>query len=221
MRDKWSRPGMVQGRDNLHANRKVQWSCRISILISPSQDQLGPIVGTTTRGTATPVGTAPGRKPGLTNVLVMSCTLCKDLVVDPPRRRIALTADDTAERRADGSRGCGPVKISTLSRDRDHVGVWDRGARQADHRIQAGTSETGAGVGGAREVVGDDCELRHGALARRRCGTGIAGVRHLKRDVDGGQQARLLRDSLPGDIEGRAVVDRGADDRQAIADIDP
>jgi hypothetical protein len=67
--------------------------------------------------------------------------------------------------------------------------------------------------GGAREVVRDDYELRHGALARRRSGTGIAGVRHLKRDVDGGQQARLFRDSLPGDIEGRAVVDRGPDDR--------
>src|SRR5688572_9907738 len=59
------------------------------------------------------------------------------------------------------------------------------------------------------------------ALVRRRCGTGITGARHLERDVDGGQQARLLRDPFPGDIKGRTVVDRGADDRQAIADIDP
>ncbi len=143
----------------------------------------------------------------------MPKTLHKDLLVDPPRRRIALIPDDTSERRADGGRGCGPVQILTFSRDRGHVGVRDRSARQADHRIQAGISETGAGVGGAREVVGDEYELRHGALARRRCGTSIAGVRHLKSDVDGGQHARLLRDSLPGDIERRAMVDRGADDR--------
>src|SRR5215207_386283 len=185
---------------NQRSSDLLQWSCWISILISSSQDQLGPNAGTTTEGIATPGRMAPGRQPDSAMYLVMPKTLYKDLLVDPPRRRIALIADDTSERRADGGRGCCPVQIPTLSRDRDHVGVRDRGARQADHRIQAGTSETGAGVGGAREVVGDDYELRHSPLARRRCGIGIAGVRHLQRDVDSGQQARLLRNSLPGDI---------------------
>jgi hypothetical protein len=74
-------------------------------------------------------------------------------------------------------------------------------------------------VSAVGHVVGDDPELRHGALARR-SGIGSTGVCHLQRDVDGGQQARLCRNSLTGDIEGRAVVDRGADNRQAIADVD-
>jgi hypothetical protein len=152
--------------------------------------------------------------------MIMSARLCKDPVVDPPRCRIALTADLTAERRADGRRGRCPAQIPAFSRDRDHVRVRDRGTRQVDHCTQANFGETGTGISGAREVVSDDHELRHGALAGRRHRTGVARVRHLKSDVDGGQQARFLRDPLSGNIEGRAVVDRGADNRQAVTDID-
>ena len=35
--------------------------------------------------------------------------------------------------------------------------------------------------------------------------------------VDGLDQAALVGDALAGDVEGGAVVDRGADDRQARA----
>jgi hypothetical protein len=98
--------------------------------------------------------------------MIMSARLCKDPVVDPPRCRIALTADLTAERRADGRRGRCPAQIPAFSRDRDHVRVRDRGTRQVDHGTQANFGETGTGISGAREVVSDDHEPRAWRVSR-------------------------------------------------------
>jgi hypothetical protein len=52
-------------------------------------------------------------------------------------------------------------------------------------------------------------------LVRSRSGRG-----QLHRVFDGLDQAQLVGDAFARDVEGRSVIDRGANDRQAEPDID-
>ena len=49
---------------------------------------------------------------------------------------------------------------------------------------------------------------------RRRVGRQALGI------FDGFDQAALVGDALAGDVEGGAMIDRGADNRQAEGDVD-
>ena len=146
--------------------------------------------------------------------------LCIALLVGPPRSRISLIADDRDQRRGTAA------AAEVWSRSRLSVGTTTTSAFGSVVSESGMTvanppaGKAGAGVGGTGQVVGHDHELRHGVLARGRRGSGVTSVHHLQRDIDRGQEARFLRDSLSGDIKGGAMVDRGADDRKAVADID-
>src|SRR5689334_23235698 len=48
----------------------------------------------------------------------------------------------------------------------------------------------------------------------------LQGPGELHGDANGGEQALVAGDAAAGDIEGGAVVDRGADDREAEGDVD-
>src|SRR5256714_14219835 len=48
----------------------------------------------------------------------------------------------------------------------------------------------------------------------------LVGARQVRGQLDGGDHARMLRDAPARDVEGRAVVNRGAYERQAQSDVD-
>src|SRR4051794_12423141 len=118
-----------------------------------------------------------------------------------------------------------PKKLMLLTwKDRFHLHPADtnRNDRTGTPRARQSVSARGGrGAGGDRVArTPSPRESGRGCVsARRRAPHGVPARDQLRRTLAGQNEALLASDSLPGDVERRAVVDRHADDREPDRDV--
>src|SRR5512138_2338957 len=106
-------------------------------------------------------------------------------------------------------------------------GGFGRGGRSWAATLTACTACSDRGGAGAAPppspptAPGSPTALRMSGGTRSRVSVRAAGGEHADGHVDGLEHALGVGDALPGAVEGGAVIDRDAQERQAHRDVDP